>query len=267
MDLKLDGKRALITGSSGGIGEGIAKVFAKEGTIVVIHGRNRANAERVANEIKDSGGTAYVALGDLSNDEGASEVSSIAMSLTGGIDILVNNAADFKNRGWAESTPNDWAELYNLNVLSCVRMIRSVMPQMKKNEWGRIIQISSGEATQPFAFMPDYAATKAALNNLTVSLSKELANTGITSNTISPGIIVTSSLEKFYRQTAAKRGWGNDWNEIEKHIVQEILYNPVGRLGKIDDVANLVVFVASPLASYVNGANLRVDGGSVVTVN
>jgi 3-oxoacyl-[acyl-carrier protein] reductase len=267
MDLKLDGKRALITGSSGGIGEGIAKVFAKEGTIVVIHGRNRANAERVANEIKDNGGTAYVALGDLSNDEGASEVSSIAMSLTGGIDILVNNAADFKNRGWAESTPNDWAELYNLNVLSCVRMIRSVMPQMKKNEWGRIIQISSGEATQPFAFMPDYAATKAALNNLTVSLSKELANTGITSNTISPGIIVTSSLEKFYRQTAAKRGWGNDWNEIEKHIVQEILYNPVGRLGKIDDVANLVVFVASPLASYVNGANLRVDGGSVVTVN
>jgi 3-oxoacyl-[acyl-carrier protein] reductase len=267
MDLKLDGKRALITGSSGGIGEGIAKVFAKEGATVVIHGRNRTNAERVANEIKDNGGTAYVALGDLSNDEGASEVSSIAMSLTGGIDILVNNAADFKNRGWAESTPNDWAELYNLNVLSCVRMIRSVMPQMKKNEWGRIIQISSGEATQPFAFMPDYAATKAALNNLTVSLSKELANTGITSNTISPGIIVTSSLEKFYRQTAAKRGWGNDWNEIEKHIVQEILYNPVGRLGKIDDVANLVVFVASPLASYVNGANLRVDGGSVVTVN
>jgi 3-oxoacyl-[acyl-carrier protein] reductase len=267
MDLQLGGKRALITGSSGGIGEGIAKVFAKEGATVVIHGRNRTNAERVANEIKDNGGTAYVALGDLSNDEGASKVSSIAMSKTGGIDILVNNAADYKNRGWAESTPDGWAELYNLNVLSCVRMIRSVMPQMKKNEWGRIIQISSGEATQPFAFMPDYAATKAALNNLTVSLSKELANTGITSNTISPGIIVTSSLEKFYRETAAKRGWGSDWNEIEKHVVKEILYNPVGRLGKIDDVANLVVFVASPLASYINGANLRVDGGSVLTVN
>jgi 3-oxoacyl-[acyl-carrier protein] reductase len=118
--------------------------------------------------------------------------------------ILVNNAADYNNRGWAESTPDGWAELYNLNVLSCVRMIRFIMPQMKKNEWGRIIQISSGEATQPFAFMPDYAATKAALNNLTVSLSKELANTGITSNTISPGIIATVSLEKFYRQTAAK---------------------------------------------------------------
>jgi 3-oxoacyl-[acyl-carrier protein] reductase len=267
MDLQLDGKRALITGSSGGIGEGIAKVFAKEGATVVIHGRNRTNAERVANEIKDNGGTAYVALGDLSNDESACKVSSIAMSKTGGIDILVNNAADYKNRGWAESTPDGWAELYNLNVLSCVRMIRSVMPQMKKNEWGRIIQISSGEAIQPFAFMPDYAATKAALNNLTVSLSKDLASTGITSNTISPGIIVTSSLEKFYRETAAKRGWGSDWNEIEKHIVQEILYNPIGRLGKIDDVANLVVFVASPLASYINGANLRVDGGSVVTVN
>jgi 3-oxoacyl-[acyl-carrier protein] reductase len=99
-------------------------------------------------------------------------------------------------------------------------------------EGGRIIQISSGETTQPFAFMPDYAATKAALNNLTVSLSKELANTRITSNTISPGIIVTSSLEKFYRQTAAKRGRGSDWNEIEKHVVHEILYNPLGSLGR-----------------------------------
>lgn len=267
MELQLGGKRALITGSSAGIGEGIAKAFAKEGSTVVIHGRNRTNAERVANEIKGNGGTAYAALGDLSTDEGATKVSSIATSLMGGVDILVNNAADYKNRSWTESIPSDWAELYNLNVLSCVRMIRSLMPQMKKNGWGRIIQISSGEATQPFAFMPDYAATKAALNNLTVSLSKELANTGITSNTISPGIIVTSSLEKFYRETAAKRGWGSDWNEIEKHVVQEILYNPVGRLGRIDDVANLVVFVASPLASYINGANLRVDGGSVVTVN
>ncbi|MDQ5842886.1 MAG: SDR family oxidoreductase [Thermoproteota archaeon] len=267
MDLQLNGKRALITGSSGGIGEGIAKVFAKEGTTVVIHGRNKTNAERVANEIKDNGGTAYVALGDLSTDDAASKVSSIAMSVTGGIDILVNNAADYKNRSWADSTPDEWAELYNLNVLSAVRMIRYIMPQMKKNGWGRIIQISSGEATQPFAFMPDYAATKAALNNLTVSLSKELANSGITSNTISPGIIVTSSLEKFYRETAAKRGWGSDWNVIEKHVIEEILYNPVGRLGTIDDVANLVVFVASPLASYINGANLRVDGGSVVTVN
>lgn len=267
MELQLGGKRVLITGSSAGIGEGIAKAFAKEAATVVIHGRNRTNAERVANEIKGNGGTAYVALGDLSTDEGATKVSLIATSLMGGIDILVNNAADYKNRSWAESIPSDWAELYNLNVISCVRMILSLMPQMKKNGWGRIIQISSGEATQPFAFMPDYAATKAALNNLTVSLSKELADTGITSNTISPGIIVTSSLEKFYRETATKRGWGSDWNEIEKHVVQEILYNPVGRLGRIDDVANLVVFVASPLASYINGANLRVDGGSVVTVN
>ncbi|MDQ3836800.1 MAG: SDR family oxidoreductase, partial [Thermoproteota archaeon] len=192
MDLQLAGKRALITGSSGGIGEGIANVFGKEGAVVVIHGRNKTNAERVAKEIKDNGGTAYVALGDLSTDEGASKVFSFAMSLTGGIDILVNNAADYKNRSWADSTPDDWAELYNLNVLSAVRMIRSILPQMKKNGWGRIIQISSGEATQPFAFMPDYAATKAALNNLTVSLSKELASSGITSNTISPGIIVTS---------------------------------------------------------------------------
>jgi NAD(P)-dependent dehydrogenase (short-subunit alcohol dehydrogenase family) len=180
---------------------------------------------------------------------------------------LINNAAVYVNRGWTDATPDQWAELYNFNVLSAVRMIQLVIPQMKNLRWGRIIQMSTGEATQPFAFMPDYAATKAALVNITVSLSKELAQTGITVNTISPGIVVTHNVEQFYRQTAINKGWGTDWKEIEKHILTEVLNNPVGRLGTIEDVANLVAFIASPLASYINGANLRVDGGSTITIN
>jgi 3-oxoacyl-[acyl-carrier protein] reductase len=113
-------------------------------------------------------------------------------------------------------------------------MIRLFVPHMKNQGWGRIIQMASGEATQPFAFMPDYAATKAALVNLTVSLSKELANTGITVNTISPGIIVTPGVEHFYREMATTRGWTTEnWNEIEKHVIREVLYNPLGRLGEL----------------------------------
>jgi len=139
---------------------------------------------------------------------------------------------------------------------------------MKKQNWGRIIQMASGEATQPFAFMPDYAATKAALVNLTVSLSKELANTGITVNTMSPGIILTPGVEHFYRETASSRGWATEsWDEIEKHVIGEILYNPVGRLGRVEEVANFVAYVASPLADYINGANLRIDGGSTAVIN
>ena len=138
---------------------------------------------------------------------------------------------------------------------------------MKESGWGRIIQISSGEATQPFRFMPDYAATKAAMVNMTVSLAKDLAESGVTVNTISPGIIVTPALEKFYRQMAATRGWGTEWKDIEKSVLREILYNPAGRLGRVEDVANLVAYLTSPLADYVNGANFRVDGGSTACIN
>jgi 3-oxoacyl-[acyl-carrier protein] reductase len=166
-----------------------------------------------------------------------------------------------------DSTPEQWAQLYSVNVLSMVRMIRHAVRGMKKAGWGRIVQLASGDATQPFAFMPDYAASKAAVVNLTVSLSKELAATGITVNTVSPGIIATKAVEEFYRRTAANRGWGQDWHTVEVGVLKEILPNTVGRLGTVQDVANLVTFLASPISAYINGANYRVDGGSTVTIN
>jgi 3-oxoacyl-[acyl-carrier protein] reductase len=268
MDLKLKGKRAVVTGSSSGIGEGIVKTLANEGTTVIVHGRNKKQATKIANEIIAEGGKAYVTIADLTKDDSVEQVANEVLQQIGGIDILINNAASYVNRGWTEATANHWGELYNANVLSAVRMIRIFVPHMKNQGWGRIIQMASGEATQPFAFMPDYAATKAALVNLTVSLSKELANTGITVNTISPGIIVTPGVEHFYREMATTRGWTTEnWNEIEKHVIREVLYNPLGRLGRVEEVANFVAYVASPLADYINGANLRIDGGSTASIN
>ena len=137
---------------------------------------------------------------------------------------------------------------------------------MRAGGWGRIIQIGTGEAINPFPTMPDYAATKAALLNLTVSLSKFLARSGITVNTVSPGIVVTASVEQFYRHEASRRGWGQDWAAIEAGVLAEVLDNPVGRLGHPCEVADLVAFVASPLAGYINGANLRIDGGSTAVI-
>ncbi len=192
MNLQLDGKRALVTGSSGGIGKGIAKALAQEGAVVVINGRNERGAHRVAQEIGTNGGKAFAAVGDLATDEGARQVAEKALSTLGGVEILVNNAGIFPVRGWWNTTPEQWAEIYNTNVISMVRMIRLLVPQMKKLGWGRIIQISSGAATSPPSGMSDYSATKAAHITMTVSLAKELAGTGITVNTVSPGPIVTA---------------------------------------------------------------------------
>ncbi len=152
MDLQLDRKRALVTGSTSGIGAGIAEALAREGAVVVIHGRDAARAEQVVQEIVSQGGRACIAIGDLATDEGGQRVAEQAVAAVGAIDVLINNAGKYENRGWTDATADDWADLYNANVLSAVRMIRLLAPQMKARRWGRIIQLASGEATQPFAF-------------------------------------------------------------------------------------------------------------------
>lgn len=267
MKLELDGKRALITGSNVGIGEAIAKTLARESAAVVVHGLEEDKVTHITKKIEKDGGKAFGFVGDLSTDEGAAYIANQAQESLGGVDIFINNAGAYENRGWMDATAKNWAELYNINVLSVVRLVHHIVPQMKKSGWGRIIQIASGEATQPFAAMPDYAATKAAQVNLTVSLSKELAETGITVNTVSPGIIVTETVQEFFQKTAKEQGWGSDWNIIEQNILRDFLPNTVGHLGKPDDVANLVAFLSSPLSKYINGADYRIDGGSTTCIN
>jgi len=138
---------------------------------------------------------------------------------------------------------------------------------MRQVGWGRIIQVSSVAGIQPLAALPDYNVTKAAVINMTVSLAKELANTGVTVNTVAPGPIMTSGWIEWARGIAKGRGWGDDIAQIESRIVQEVLPNSVGRVGRVEDVADAAAFLASPLAGFINGANLRIDGGSAQSVN
>jgi NAD(P)-dependent dehydrogenase (short-subunit alcohol dehydrogenase family) len=248
MDLGLTGKAALVTGSSAGIGQAVARGLAREGRHVIVHGRDRVGTETVAKAIHDSGGTAAGVVGDLATDEGALNVFNAATAAYGGIDILINNAGSYAARPWLETTADNWREFYEADVLSAVRMIKAVAPHMREIGWGRIINIGTGMATTPQPVMADYAAAKAALVNASVSLAKALAGTGIIVNTISPGLIGTEGVERVLRETAQAQDWGTDWELIQKRWMSEVLRSDfVSRLGAVDEVADLVVFVASPV--------------------
>ncbi len=269
MDLRLAGKRALVTGSSSGIGEAIVKLLAAEGAAVVVHGRDESRANAVAQAIRAEGGSAEVALGDLTTDAGADAVAAAALS-GGPIDILVNHAGFVAGAtgflSWTEATAADWAQIYNTNVISSVRMIQRLVPQMRERHWGRVIQTGGGLSQQPQAGGPNYNATLAARHNLAVSLARELKDTGVTSNVVSPGAILVEATRAALTHMAPAYGWGETWEEIEHNATQAIAPNDVGRFGRPEEIAAAVAYLASPIADYVSGATIRVDGGTIRSV-
>ncbi len=262
MDLKLKGKRALVTGSSSGLGAAIVKLLAGEGAAVIVHGRNEKRCAAIVADIQGNGGLAEYATGDLSTDDGADAVAKAVLA-AGPVDILVNNIGVYHFQSWLNASVKDWSDTYNSNVLSYVRMIHRLLPQMKTLGWGRIIQIGSSAAIQPMSAQPDYSASTAARHNLTVSLARELKGTGITSNTLSPGAMLVETTKTMLLGMAQQQGWGSDWAVIEKNAVAQLAGSAIERLGRPEEVAGMAAYLASPLADYINGTVVRVDGGLV----
>jgi NAD(P)-dependent dehydrogenase (short-subunit alcohol dehydrogenase family) len=265
MDLRLAGRRALVTGGNSGLGEAIARGLAAEGVDVVVHGRDEVRARKVADLIRAEGGRADVAVGDLADDAGADAVATAALS-GGPVDILVNNAGMYDHISWSQATPADWARLYEVNVISGVRMIQRLVPAMRERGWGRVIQIGGGLAVQPTADQPHYTATLAARHNLAVSLARELSGSGVTSNTVAPGAIMVDGVRDLMLTVAPSRGWTGDPAEIERAAARAWVPNDTGRFGLPEEIASAVAYLASPLAAYISGATLRVDGGTVRNV-
>ncbi|MGE3690294.1 MAG: SDR family NAD(P)-dependent oxidoreductase [Novosphingobium sp.] len=269
MDLQLKGKRALVTGSSSGIGAGIARVLAHEGVQVIVHGRNRDRTEAVVQEIRNAGGDAGVAYGDLAHDEGAAAVAEAS----GKIDILINNIGGTESTGgglagWFDVKPEHWAGAMQQNLISAVRMIHAFVPAMRERGWGRVINISSGGGASPPDSVPEYCAAKAGLNNMTVGLSKALSRTGVTVNTVSPGCTRTAMFERTLTTMGDAQGWPEDMDTREaKFMDLGIFPCTTERYGRPDDIGSLVAWLASPLSAFVNGANYRIDGGQVQSVN
>jgi NAD(P)-dependent dehydrogenase (short-subunit alcohol dehydrogenase family) len=273
MDLQLNGRTALVTGSSSGIGRGAALALAGEGAHVIVHGRNRERIEEVAAAIAAGGGSASVAIGDLASDEGAAAVVEAARRPGGGIDILVNNiggneAAGGGLNGWFNDTPEVWEGVLQQNLVSAVRMIHAFVPAMRERGWGRVINVSSGGGSAPTPQAAAYCAAKAALINLTVGLSLELARSGVTVNTVSPGCTRTDMFERTLTAMGDARGWPEDLDQREQKFMDLGVFPCASdRYGRPDDIGALIAFLASPRAGFVNGANYRIDGGQVQAVN
>ena len=267
MDLQLNDKRALITGSTSGIGEGIAKTLAAEGASVVINGRNETEAARVVKEITDAGGKAAVALGDLGERRRGGEPSPTRRwRRSAGSTSSSTTPAIFPMKPWLDTTAADWNDVFNVNVTGPVRLITRLAPAMKERGWGRFIALGSFLGPMPEAFIAPYGVTKMANIAQAVSLAKALAGTGVTSNTVSPGPIRTPGMEAGIREMAEAQGQPYDFDAFEKQYVEGAKM-PVQHIGAPRDIANAVAFLCSPLADFITGANLRVDGGMMPTTN
>jgi 3-oxoacyl-[acyl-carrier protein] reductase len=268
VDLGINGRRALVAGSSSGIGAAIAVALAAEGARVVIHGRNRDSAEAVAKTIQDAGGEAVIICGDLGNRATVDSIGHSALQAFGGIDILVNSAgASDHFDPWLDTSVSKWEKQYQLSVLYAVQLIQITAPAMRTNGWGRIINISSAVVYQPNPFAPDYTAAKAALHVSSPGLASVLGPEGITVNTVCAGTILTANTENVMKGHAETLGFPEAGAALEQRFATAVWPNPTRRFGRPEEVAAAVCFLASKQASYINGATIRVDGGMGSTVN
>ncbi len=262
MDLHLEGRTAVVTGSHRGTGSAIAAGLASEGVHVFVHGFEKGQADPVVDRIQSEGHRAESVFGDITCDEGSERLVHQLGESGRTIDILVNNYGVAEGGKWMRSSSEDWAAIYQKNVISGVRLTNALAPGMRDRGWGRIVWLGTVGGLRPAARMPHYYASKAALANVCLSLAKELSETGITVNLVSPGIISTEEVKAAIRSRAEKEGWGDDWNVIQRKAMEGMFENPVGRFAEPHEVADLVAFLCSPRAAYINGSTVRIDGGA-----
>jgi NAD(P)-dependent dehydrogenase (short-subunit alcohol dehydrogenase family) len=263
MDLQLIGKTALVTGSTAGIGLAIASSLAAEGAHVTINGRTRSRVEKAIAQIRKIHPKANVAGidADVSNAAGCEKLAAALPQ----VDILVNNAGIFEPKPFVEITDQDWERFFQTNVMSGVRLSRSYFPEMLKQNWGRIIFISSESALQIPVEMIHYGMTKTAQLAIARGLAEATLGTEVTVNSVLPGPTASEGVTTFVSALAQKQNVAP--KEFEKQFFEHARPSSLlQRFPTPEEVANLVTFVCSPLSAATNGAALRVDGGVVRSI-
>jgi NAD(P)-dependent dehydrogenase (short-subunit alcohol dehydrogenase family) len=266
MDLGLQGRCALVTGSWRGTGAGIASVLAAEGATVLVHGLEPGQADETVVAITGAGGEAVAVHGDIRTDAGAADLRVSVAAVTDTVDVVVNNYGVADGTTWDDATGDSWHASYDTNVVSAARVVDAFVEPMRRQGWGRIVFIATVGATRPGDRIPEYYAAKGALPAVTVSLAKHLAGTGITVNCVSPGLIATPEVVERATRSADRSGHPTDWPSVERHLLDRVMPNKTGHIPTPEDIGRVVAMVVSEPAWHVNGAHLRVDGGAADTV-
>lgn len=258
MDLQLKGKKALVTGSTAGIGFATARVLAAESASVIVNGRTQQRVDHAIAEIKKAHPGAEVTgvAADVSTAAGCEKLFKAVPA----VDVLVNNMGIFKPIPFEQIKDDEWMHIFEANVMSGVRLSRSYLPAMRAKNWGRILFVSSESAVQIPTEMIHYGMTKTAQVAVARGIAETVAGTGITINSVLAGPTLSEGVEKFVEQMGGAGGTAAFEKEFFKSVRPTSLLK---RFATIDEVAYMIAYLSSPLASATTGASVRVDGGVV----
>ena len=262
MDLKLTDKTALVTGSTAGIGLEIARTLAVEGATVFVTGRDQAKLDAAVSDIRASGGANVSGvLADAATAEGAATLLAAVPQ----VDILVNNLGIYEMKAFADITDADWQTLFDVNVMSGVRLARGYFPGMLERNWGRVIFISSESGLAIPGEMIHYGMTKSAQLAVARGMAQQTKGTGVTVNSVLPGPTRAAAIADFLKSVSSDPEGAPEEHEAEfftKHRSASLLQ----RMIEPQEIASLVAYVASPLSAATNGASLKAEGGLVTTI-
>jgi NAD(P)-dependent dehydrogenase (short-subunit alcohol dehydrogenase family) len=265
MDLGLQGKRVVVSGSTAGIGFAIARTLCREGADVIVNGRTPARVAAAVESIRKSGGAAHGNVRGVAADLGTASGVADFVAAVPDADVLVNNLGIFTVAAFLDITDADWLRLFDVNVLSGVRLTRHYLPGMLKNNWGRVIFISSESAQQIPAEMIHYGMTKTAQIAIARGVAESVAGTGVTVNAVLPGPTASEGVASFVSELAAGRGVTTA--DIEREFFQTTRPSSLlQRFETADEIAAVVAFVASARATSITGAAVRADGGVIRSI-